>query len=59
MPLPDDLELRRLSAESQAHILASHASCEDSLRHVRASRGAIQRSLRLLSAPFHRGDTSE
>lgn len=45
---PRNPDLMRISAESEAHILRSRADCEEGAEHVRASREAVQRSLRLL-----------
>jgi len=48
MPSSCRNDLSRASAESRAHILARAASVEDTNDHIRDSRKAIQKSLRLL-----------
>ena len=46
-------ELMRISAESHELTRSAHASCQDSAEHIRQSREAIGRSLRLLGERFH------
>lgn len=55
MKPPRNSDLARVTAESQQHILRSRADCEDGAEHVRSSREAVDRSLRLLRQPVHRG----
>ena len=50
-----DEDLARIGAESQKHIIDARASCEDSRRHIAASKLAIARSLNLLKEPYSTG----
>ena len=49
MPSSIRNDLARASAESAAHVAATVGSIEDTARHLRDSRGAIDQSLRLLA----------
>lgn len=49
MPSSRDRQLARLSAETRRHIVKANASNADSTEHVRCSRDAVGRSLRLLA----------
>lgn len=54
MPSKREEKLRRTSAESHHLSVATQASCEDTQNHIKASHGAIARSLALLGRPFTR-----
>jgi hypothetical protein len=51
MPRSYDDDVKRISIETQAHIISAHASCEQAAEHVRTSKAAVERSLRLLQGP--------
>ena len=46
---PDERERDSLTRTSTKQISASRLSCEDGAEHVRSSRAAVGRSLRLLN----------
>lgn len=50
MSRSDEDTLGSVSTQACALIRAAHASCEDGQSHVRSSKRAVARSLRLLSA---------
>lgn len=49
-------ERERLSAMTASMVSNSRDSCEDGAKHIRDSRKAIERSLRLLGKRFHQID---
>jgi hypothetical protein len=46
---PQDTALASVAAQCRTIIAAGHASCEDGANHIRQSKEAIARSLKLLS----------